>query len=134
MLMHLSLTIILYNNEPQTVQVLFSLVKLVPNMLYFCYYNKCHLQLKHIVGKFARSSVDTSGKFSRSIESALQRHDKSLVHRKMYRRSWHKSKKSYIKSFRPRRRVRFNFKVTSGFFCFKHENYSIHSSYMYYHC
>jgi len=45
-------------------------------MLYFCNYNKCHLQLKHLVGKFARSSAD---KLSGSIESVLQRYDKSLV-------------------------------------------------------
>ena len=36
-----------------------SLAKLVPNMLYFCNYNKCHLRLKHIVSEFARSSADT---------------------------------------------------------------------------
>ena len=56
-----------------------SLVKLVPNMLYFCNYNKCHLRLKHIVGEFVRSSADMSEKLSGSIESTLQRHDKSLV-------------------------------------------------------
>ena len=49
--------------------------------MYFCNYNKCHLGLKHniIVGEFARSSADMSEKLSRSTESALQRHDKSLV-------------------------------------------------------
>ena len=47
-----------------------SLAKFVPNMLYFCNDNKYHLQLKHIVGEFARSSVDMSEKLSGSIESA----------------------------------------------------------------
>ena len=56
-----------------------SLAKFVPNMLYYCKYNKHYLLLKHIVGKLARSSADMSEKLSRSIESALQRHDKSLV-------------------------------------------------------
>jgi len=55
------------------------LAKFVPNMLYLCSYNKCHLRLKRIIGEFAGSSADKSEKLSESIKSALQRHGKSLV-------------------------------------------------------
>ena len=56
-----------------------SLAKSIPNIAYYCNYNKCYARMKCIVAEFVRSSVNESVKISNVVENLLQRFDKSLA-------------------------------------------------------
>ena len=81
-------------------QIIFSLAKFIPNLLYICNHNKCFFRLKRIVAEFFWSSMDNSDKVLDLFKDSVKKNLTNLkflfwkLKWKVHQRCWEKNFKN----------------------------------------